>query len=123
MFKWMMAIKRKSGISHQEFIDYYENIHAPLLRKLLPPMYIYRRNYLSFDDPMFAVDSRGGGGGDLDFDVITEVLFNTREEALALMAAVAKPETLAIIKADEANFVEPGRAKCFVVSVFQSPIP
>jgi hypothetical protein len=123
MFKWMMAIKRKNGISHQEFIDYYENTHAPLLRSLLPPMYIYRRNYLTFDDPLFAVDGRGGGNTDLDFDVITEVIFSTREEAEALMAAVANPEIFAKIKADEDNFVEPGRAKCFVVKVCQSPIP
>lgn len=123
MFKWMMAIKRKNGISHQAFIDYYEKKHAPLLRSLLPPMRVYRRNYLTFDDPMFAVDGRGGNDDDLDFDVITEVIFSTREEAEALMAAVARPEIFAKIKADEENFVEPGRAKCFVVEVYQSPIP
>src|SRR5215469_9896671 len=95
VFKWMMAIKRKRGITHQQFIDYYENKHAPLLRSLLPPMQIYRRNYLIFDDPMFAVDNRGGSDNDLDFDVITEVIFSTRQEAEALMAAVARPEIFA----------------------------
>jgi hypothetical protein len=119
----MMAIKRKRGITHREFIDYYENIHAPLLRSLLPPMQVYRRNYLTFDDPMFAVDNRGGDDQDLDFDVITEVIFSTRQEAEALMAAVARPDIFAKIKADEGHFVEPGRAKCFVVEVYQSPIP
>jgi hypothetical protein len=86
-------------------------------------MYIFRRNYLSFDDPMFAFDGRGGSDSDLDFDVITEVVFGTREEAEAFMAVAARPEIFAKIKADEANFVEPGRARSFVVRVYQSPMP
>ena len=123
MFKQVCFFKKRPDMTMEQFIDYYEEKHASLLRELLPPMYIFRRNYLSFDDPMFAFDGRGGSGDDLDFDVITEVVFSTREEAEALMAVVAKPEVFAKIQADEANFVEPGRARSFVVQVRQSPIP
>jgi uncharacterized protein (TIGR02118 family) len=123
MFKWIVHIKKKKGMSRAEFIDYYENKHVPLIRRLLPKIAVYRRNYLVFDDPMLSVDARGGSENDAGYDVLTEDIFDTREEAQALMAAFADPEIHAQIKADEANFVEPGHAKMFIVEVYQSAIP
>jgi hypothetical protein len=123
MFKWMVFIKRKKGMSREAFIDYYENHHAELCRRLLPRSHIYRRNYLVHNDPMFAPDGRGGAEAEMDFDVVTESVFGTREEAEALMNAFANPEIMKQIQADEANFVEPGHAKMYLVEVYQSPIP
>jgi uncharacterized protein (TIGR02118 family) len=123
MFKWIVQIKKKAGMSREEFIDYYENKHEPLIRRLLPRYPIYRRNYLVFDDPMLTIDNRGGSAADAGYDVLTESVFPTRADAEAFMAAFAKPEVRAAIKADEANFVEPGCAKMFVVEVYQSRIP
>lgn len=123
MFKWVVFIKRKAGMSREDFIDYYENKHAELCRRILPRSYIYRRNYLVHDDPMLKVDNRGGAGDEMEFDVVTESVFGTREEAQALMDAFARPEVYSQIKADEANFVEPGYAKMYIVEVHQSPIP
>jgi hypothetical protein len=76
-----------------------------------------------FDDPMLKIDNRGGDADYAGYDVLTESVFPTRADAEAFMAAFAKPEIMAAIKADEANFVEPGHAKMFIVEVRQSAIP
>ena len=124
MYKCIILMKKKRGLSRREFIDYYENKHVPLLRELAPMREIYRRNYIVFDDPMFNVDGRDGAADSVAFDVITESIFATREAAEAAKNAVlGSPKTLQRVKADEANFVEPGSVRMYVVEVRQSPIP
>lgn len=123
MFKYIAHIKKKVGMSRQDFIDYYENKHEPLIRSLLPHLHIYRRNYLVFDDPLINVDGRGGGSESAGYDVLTEGVLGSREEAEAFFAAFANPEIFSKIQADEANFVAPGSVKVYVVEVHQSKIP
>ena len=124
MYKYMILMKKKASLSREEFINYYENQHVPLMRSLASGRDIYRRNYVVMDDPMFAIDGRLGEADVLGFDVITEIAFPTRADAeAAKAAALATPENLARIKADETNFCEPGSVRMFVVEVRQSPIP
>lgn len=121
MFKWVALIKKKQGVSSAEFMDYYENRHIPLLIELFPQWEkakLYRRNYLKFDDSVVAADNRDGVSDDAGFDVITEVMFETREDADALLGAAFKqPENFAKVLEDENNFIEPGNAKMYVVEV------
>lgn len=121
MFKWVIAIRKKRGLSREAFIDYYENHHVPRMTALVPLPAIYRRNYVVLDDPLLAVDGRGGGEEDLPFDCLTECVFDTREEAQRLVAAFSRPEILAIIAADEAHFIEPGCQKMYIVEVRGAP--
>jgi uncharacterized protein (TIGR02118 family) len=118
MFKCITMIKKKAGMSRQEFIDYYETRHAPLVRKLIPGIQIYRRNYVIAEDGLFFADKAGPG-----FDAVTEGVFNTRQEAEAFVARLANPETARQIQEDEVNFVAPGSSGTYVVEVHQSPIP
>jgi hypothetical protein len=121
MFKWIVQIKRKNGISKEEFIDYYENKHEPLILSLLPKLAEYRRNYL-VDDPIIGVDGRSGDIDKLDFDVLTECIFKNREDALEFVAVLSRPEVIGRIKEDEANFVEPQHDNVFVVEVRESKL-
>ena len=124
MYKCLILMKKKTSLSRAEFIDYYENKHVPLMRELAPTREIYRRNYIVFDDPMFDIDGRSGAADPIAFDVITESIFATREGAEAAKnAALASPENLKRVKADEANFIEQGSVRMYVVEVRQSPIP
>ena len=34
MYKYMILMKKKASISREEFIDYYENQHVPLMRAM-----------------------------------------------------------------------------------------
>jgi uncharacterized protein (TIGR02118 family) len=124
MYKILILMKKKAGLSRAQFIEYYENSHVPLMRELAPHRELYRRNYLVFDDPMFNVDGRSGAADSVAFDVVTESIFATRDAAEAAKnAALASPENLKRIKEDEANFCEPGSVRMYVVEVRQSPIP
>jgi uncharacterized protein (TIGR02118 family) len=124
MYKVLILMRKKAGLSRAEFIDYYENKHVPLMRELAPGREVYRRNYIVFDDPMFNVDGRSGAADAVAFDVITESIFATREAAEAAKnAALASPANLKRVKGDEENFVEPGSVRMYVVEVRQSPIP
>jgi hypothetical protein len=48
--KLIALIKAKPGLSREQFIDYYESNHAPLVRRLLPMIGAYRRNYVTDTD-------------------------------------------------------------------------
>jgi hypothetical protein len=127
MFKLIFTIKKKSGLSRAEFIDYYETKHAPLVRRLFPPVAEYRRNYIMTEGPAVdavyngpATDPAYGGNDPQDalvsdFDVITEVLFDDLEQLKANMGAMTDPEIFKQIRDDEPNLFEPGGTKFYIV--------
>lgn len=127
MFKYIAMIKRKEGISPAEFREYYETKHVPLLLKLFPELHraiTYRRNYLTFNDPLLAVDDRDGGSVDAGFDVLTELIFHNRQDAeIQIAAAFKQPDKFALVLEDEAHFVAPGHAKMYVVDVSETAMP
>jgi hypothetical protein len=124
MCKLMLTIKKKKGMSRQAFIDYYENQHAVLCRKSLPPLEVYRRNYVTNTDPFLkAIGDNRSPEGENDFDVITEAIYTSRKEAETSMAALFNGNTREQIMNDEANFCEPADIKFYVVEVHQSSIP
>lgn len=47
MIKTMGLLKRKPGMSREDFIDYYETRHAPLAVEIQTTMKRYIRRYLS----------------------------------------------------------------------------
>ena len=124
MFKLIVMFKRKAGMSMDQFIDHYENVHAVLARKILPPQDLYRRNYIMADDPF--IDHIGDNRSvreEPPFDVVTEAIYSTREDAIACVETFFRGESGREIVEDEANFVEPGSVKFYVVKVYQSSIP
>jgi len=124
MFKLIVTIKKKRGMSRQEFIDYYEKQHTVLCRQILPPLEVYRRNYIMNDDPFLkAIGDNRAVDGENDFDVITEAIYTSRTEAQASMAALFDGNIGTQIMNDEAKFCEPGGIKFYVVQVHQSSIP
>lgn len=65
MFKAMIFLKRKDGLSFDEFKQHWINIHAPLVRQL-PDI---RRSVFNFV----------AGDGDGDIDAISELWFDTED--------------------------------------------
>jgi hypothetical protein len=121
MFSTILTIRKKNSISRDEFIDDYENKHAPLIGSLLPATILqYRRNYILDDDALSILLATGGRGDDVtipEITVITEARFETRTEAEDLIRAFLSDEILPLILADEANFIEPGGVRWRVVEV------
>ncbi|MFB9051329.1 EthD domain-containing protein [Sphingobium indicum] len=124
MFKLLVSMRRKPGMSLDEFIRYYEEKHAPLARRILPPIGVYRRNYIRADDPLLASVGDGrASAASADFDVITEAIYPTRAHAEAGIQAFFDADIMQVIRADEDEFVEAGSVKMYVVEVHQSAIP
>ena len=72
MLKVFAYLTKREDLETQEFIDYYENHHVPLVFSLaLAPPLVYKRNYLVRGDEFNREDDT------IDFDVITELVFLT----------------------------------------------
>jgi len=96
MYKVMILIKRRAGMSMEEFIDYYESHHAILGASTLPMMTSYVRHYLTplgshVRDP----------AEELPYDVVTEITFADESAFQEAMTTLAAPETADKIVADE----------------------
>jgi hypothetical protein len=120
VFSTILTIRKREGISREDFIDYYENKHVPLVGRLLPSTIVsYRRNYVLEDDPLSVrlADGRGDDASVPDIAVITEARFASRAEAEDLITAFLSEDILEQVLADEANFIAPGGVRWRVVDV------
>lgn len=73
-YKILLFMKRKPGMSVEDFRDYYENQHVPLCLKHAKGMTRYLRRYI---EPKPHPET--GPGDDFAFDVITELWFEDKK--------------------------------------------
>ena len=103
MYKVMAFLARKPGMTRDEFRDYYENRHAPLVGQLTPKFAAYRRNYVNFEGPLKTDEHL------ITFDVVVEIEFEDQAACERWVAAYQVPDVLARISADEENFLDRDR--------------
>ncbi|QCQ90947.1 EthD domain-containing protein [Rhodococcus sp. SGAir0479] len=115
MIKAVALLARRPDLTHHQFVEYYENNHAKLIRSLLPQIVEYRRNYLDRGTAIGA-----DGATDPDFDVVSEFVFADRAGYDAMLTTHARPEVAAAIEADEKNFLDRSRTRMYVVDVRES---
>jgi len=115
MIKAVAFLARKPELTHAEFVEYYENNHAELIRSLLPQIGEYRRNYLVRDSRLGA-----DGAPDPDFDVVSEFVFADRAAYDDMLATHARPEVAAAIEADEEKFLDRSRNRMYIVETHES---
>ena len=108
MFRVFGFLTRKNGLSMREFIDYYESKHVPLICSLAPVPTIYKRRYL-------VGERLTADGGEVDFDVMTELGFADRSAFDAWMSELAKPGIGSRIVADEEKFLNRARTRAYVI--------
>lgn len=113
MHKIIALISAKPEISRDDFIDYYESNHAPLIKSLLPMITEYRRNYLFNDLVPYSTHEP-------DFDVLTELLFNSDETLAAFWERLRDPEVRKRIHEDEQHFLQSDKTRMIGVDEFQS---
>ena len=104
MIKVMVMIKRKPGISHEEFCRHYEEVHVPLALKLLPTIRKYVRNHV------VALP----GTEELGFDCITEFWYDDMEGAQASLDTL-NSDAGQVISDDEATFMDKDKQVVFLV--------
>jgi EthD domain len=117
MIKTIAFLKRKAGLTREEFIRRYETAHAPLILSIAPQVCDYRRNFLL---PEGAITAPGASG--LDFDVVTELWYPDRAAFEAAMAAFTAPANAARIAADEEQVFDRNYTRFYVVEERSSVI-
>jgi len=105
MIKILCFMNRKPGLSMEEFKAYYEERHVPLIHRLLPHWIEYRRNF-SEERPHNSAHMVETRPRDVEFDVLTELTYENEDMYQRTLAALADPEIGAIIREDEARFLD-----------------
>lgn len=112
MIKFIGLLKRRSDLSFEEFVEYYENNHAPLATKYLPTALHYQRRYLkpnALDHQPSSADAEGM------YDCLTEVWYEDRAAMDAELALLARPETVELIIEDEEKFLDRSQLRFFII--------
>lgn len=103
MIKAMSLVKRKPGLTQEEFSRHYEEVHVPLALKHFP-FKRYVRNYVI--KPPDAEEP--------EFDCITEVWFGTTEDCQAA-AKFSVSEAYKVIAEDEERFMDRSKIVAYLV--------
>lgn len=110
MLKMLSYLVKREGMTPEEFVDYYENHHVPLILSLAPPPAVYKRHYLQRGDALNI------GEEGVDFDVVTEQVFADRSAFRCWIDAVSAGNAGERVAADEARFLDRSRTRACVVS-------
>lgn len=115
MIKIVALLKKRPDMTTQEFIDYYENNHAPLAKTAMRAACHYTRRYLRPLPGRLFMESQ-----EQDFDVVTEVWFDSREAYDDAIARLTDPAFAPVIKADEEKLFDRSRISSFLVEEHHS---
>lgn len=123
--KQIALLRRKPGMSREDFIAYYEGNHAPLAMRLLQkdgkPLFArYVRNY-PVPAGKFDMSHLEHAPAEIDFDVISEFWYWTQEDFEELGRQCAIPEIGDALARDEANFFDRDRISIFMVEEHGGP--
>jgi hypothetical protein len=93
----LIFIRRKPGMSIEQFRAYYENHHRKLGEKIAPEigMSHYRRRYLT---PI--------SGNEFEYDVVTEVGLKDQASFDAVVNAFARGDLAPEVEKDEQQFMD-----------------
>ena len=117
MIRLIMTMRKKPGLSTEEFRDYYETHHRLLGEKHLRGFVeCYMRRYLE------ARPAREGCEGEPIYDVLTEIWFRDQATHDACMAHLAKPEIAREIAEDEARLFDRFGRRSYLTTDFESSL-
>ena len=106
MVKYVICVKRKAGLTWEEFDAYWKNHHGPVV-KSVPEFIRHVRKYTQCH--LLKGTMPLGAAG--DYDGIAELWFDSVAE---LEAAFQEPRYLEIIRPDELKFVELSKCLSFI---------
>ena len=108
MKKLILFVKRKEGLTHEQFREHYERTHAPLAKSRLAPQWLvrYQRNFLTAFP----------GQPEPPYDCVTEFWFEDQAALEACLAWVRTDEG-GLLARDEENFMDRASMRTFIADV------
>ena len=122
MIKQVVFLKRRQDMTMQQFMDYYENQHSQLSKRIgakppLPKAQRYVRRYVTPEkNPLTGEVIHPG------YDCIMEIWWNTREDFEAAMKGLGSPEHLPARLADELKVFATNSNPVCTVEEHDSPV-
>jgi hypothetical protein len=118
MIKQVALLKRNPILTHQQFVDHYENVHRKIGEKYLKGRASrYIRRYLS---PI--VDPTYGVAGDVEYDIIMELWFENEQVYRDTLAYITSTEVSAEIIADEEYLFDRSSNRFFIVTEIEGDV-
>jgi EthD domain len=105
MHKLLIFLKRKPGLSLEEFRAYYEGQHVPLIMNYMKEPVRYVRRFL---EPTPDIP-------EMDFDVITELWFKERATVDFVIKMMTDDNIPADVIADEHRFLDRSKSRFHAV--------
>ena len=118
MLKQVVLLKRRDGMSMDEFIDYYENHHAKMAERYMPLARRYLRRYVRPEKNPIT-----GEIVELDFDVVMEIWWSTRQDFEETMKQIGKGEAHRLFYDDEEKLFNSHNNRVFTVDEHESDMP
>jgi hypothetical protein len=114
--KVIVMVKRKPGMTHEEFRERYETGHSRLALKLFGHLWTeYRRHYIKNANSFAAASGIAGygkGQAEPAYDAISETIFPDMAALQESNRIAAIPENKRVLEADEATLFD--RPNCWV---------
>lgn len=118
LFKILIFLKRRPGMSTAAFRDYYERVHSKFGEKYSDGLSRYLRRYV---EPL--ADDLGSHVEALDFDVITELWFEDRRAFDLLVKYAAHGRLPPEVIEDEQRLFDRGKMRYVTVVEHESTLP
>ena len=115
MIKRIILLKRKPGLSPEEFREQYEGVHAPLVLNLIPTIRKYVRNYIT-------TNAVPAGAVEPEFDCITEWWFEDMESYQAMMVDASDGDAGQALGHSVQAFVDAAKLVHFLVEEVESEL-
>lgn len=117
MFKQVCLLTRRPGMSIQDFKDYYETAHAPLLAPMMPLALRYVRRFVQPEIHPFSNEPMN-----VPFDCMMELWWKSRGEFEQAMAALGEGDQFLRIHEDEEKIFASHDNPVFSVEECESPM-
>lgn len=111
MLKMIATMKRKPGLTAEQFREYYETRHKKLAHHVADYIADYRRSY-PVANPAEPESVYNPSGAQLitpdnaPFDCMTEIWFHDERALLGLFETMARPDVASEFEEDEKRFVD-----------------
>ena len=106
MPRLIALICKRESVSAEEFQNYYEKNHVPLIESFFPTLRGYKRTYLLESNMLNDALPLESDNNSSPFDVITELTFDDEGDLNQFFARGADEEVVDAIRKDEANFLD-----------------